>query len=61
MPAGILVAPLMPGINDSPEQVGEDPRLAEEAGAISVGDVTLHLRGEVRDIFFDWLSSTGPT
>ena len=35
VPAGILIAPLMPGINDSPEQVGEILRLAEEAGAIS--------------------------
>ena len=55
VPAGVLVAPLMPGINDSPEQVGEIVELANEAGAVSMGAVTLHLRGEVRDIFFDWL------
>jgi DNA repair photolyase len=55
IPAGVLVAPLMPGINDSPEDVRKIRELAKEAGAISVGAVTLHLRGEVRDIFFDWL------
>jgi DNA repair photolyase len=60
VPAGVLVAPLMPGINDSPEQVNEILRLAEEAGAVSVSPVALHLRGEVRDIFFDWLRCHRP-
>jgi DNA repair photolyase len=55
IPCGILVAPLMPGINDSPEQVERILELAEEAGAVSVGGIALHLRGEVRGIFFDWL------
>jgi DNA repair photolyase len=55
VPAGVLVAPLMPGINDAPEQVEKILSLAEEAGAISVAGVALHLRGEVRGIFFDWL------
>jgi len=55
IPSGVLVAPLMPGINDSPEQVTRILELAEEAGAVSIGAVTLHLRGEVKDIFFDWL------
>ena len=45
VPAGILIAPLMPGINDSPEQVGEIVRLAEDAGAISVGAVRAAPRG----------------
>jgi DNA repair photolyase len=60
VPAGVLVAPLMPGINDSPEQVNEILRLAEEAGAVSVSPVALHLRGEVREIFFDWLRCHRP-
>jgi DNA repair photolyase len=60
VPAGILVAPLMPGINDSPEQVSEITRLAEEAGAISAGSVALHLRGEVKGIFFGWLRQHRP-
>src|SRR5438128_1707643 len=60
VPSGILVAPLMPGINDSPEQVREILRLAGDAGAVNVAGVTLHLRGELRDIFFDWLRCHRP-
>jgi DNA repair photolyase len=60
IPCGILVAPLMPGINDGPEQVAEILRLAEEAGATGVGGIALHLRGEVREVFFDWLRSHRP-
>src|SRR5918998_5531623 len=55
IPTGILIAPLMPGINDAPEQVEEIIALATEAGATSIGGITLHLRGAVRTVFFDWL------
>jgi DNA repair photolyase len=50
----------MPGINDSPEEVSKILELAADAGAVSVAGVTLHLRGEVRDIFFDWLRNHRP-
>jgi len=60
IPCGILIAPLMPGVNDSPEQVERILELAEEAGAVSVGGIALHLRGEVRGIFLDWLRSQRP-
>jgi DNA repair photolyase len=60
VPAGILIAPMMPGVNDAPEQVEEIVRTAEDAGAISIGSVALHLRGEVRDIFFAWLRAHRP-
>jgi DNA repair photolyase len=60
VPTGILVAPLMPGINDSPRQVEEILTVAGEAGAISVGGLCLHLRGEVKGIFMDWLRSYRP-
>ena len=60
IPVGVLVAPLMPGINDSPEQVEEILRLCAEAGADSVGGLGLHLKGEVREIFLDWLRSYRP-
>src|SRR2546430_11634772 len=60
IPAGILIAPLMPGINDSPEQVERIIEIATEAGAVSIGGIALHLRGEVRDIFFDWLREHRP-
>jgi DNA repair photolyase len=60
IPTGVLVAPLMPGINDAPEQVEEILDLATQAGARTIGGVALHLRGEVREIFFDWLRQHRP-
>jgi DNA repair photolyase len=60
VPCGVLIAPLMPGINDSPEQVEEILELCGEAGAVSIGGICLHLRGEVRQIFMEWLASYRP-
>src|SRR4051812_5748679 len=60
IPCGVLVAPLMPGINDSPEQVERILELCSEAGATHIGGITLHLRGEVRAIFMDWLRAQRP-
>lgn len=60
VPTGVLVAPLMPGVNDSPEQVDRILELATEAGATNVAGLCLHLRGEVRGIFMDWLRSYRP-
>jgi DNA repair photolyase len=60
IPAGVLIAPLMPGVNDAPEQVEEILELAGEAGARSVAGVPLHLRGEVREIWLDWLRQYRP-
>src|SRR6266508_816305 len=60
IPTGVLVAPLMPGINDDPRQVEEILELAAKAGARSVSGIALHLRGEVRGVFMDWLRSYRP-
>jgi DNA repair photolyase len=60
IPCGVLVAPLMPGINDAPERVERILELCAEAGAVSVGGICLHLRGEVRGVFMDWLRSYRP-
>jgi DNA repair photolyase len=60
IPTGILIAPLMPGINDAPEQVEKIVEIANEAGAVSIGGITLWLRGPVREIFFDWLKTARP-
>ena len=60
IPTGVLIAPLMPGINDAPDQVEPILRLAAEAGAVQVGGIALHLRGEVKRIFFDWLHAHRP-
>jgi DNA repair photolyase len=60
IPTGILVAPLMPGINDDPKQVEEIIQTAIAAGATSIGGIGLHLRGEVRGVFMEWLRSYRP-
>jgi DNA repair photolyase len=60
IPTGVLIAPLMPGINDAPEQIEPLLQAASEAGAMSVGGVALHLRGEVRDVFMGWLRAQRP-
>jgi DNA repair photolyase len=60
IPTGVLIAPLMPGINDAPRQVERLLELATEAGATSIAGVALHLRGDVRKVFMDWLRSQRP-
>ncbi len=58
--SGVLIAPLMPGINDSPEQVRPIVERARKAGASFLGGVALHLRDEVKDVFFAWLQAKRP-
>ena len=60
IPTGVLVAPLMPGINDDPRQVERILEIAGEMGAKSVGGIGLHLRGEVKGIYMDWLRQYRP-
>ena len=58
--SGVLIAPLMPGINDSPEQVRPIVDGARAAGATFLGGVALHLKGEVKDVFLAWLQAKRP-
>jgi DNA repair photolyase len=60
IPTGVLIAPLMPGINDAPHQLEPLLQGAIAAGARHVGGVALHLRGGVKDVFMDWLRSQRP-
>ena len=60
IPTGVLIAPLMPGINDAPHQIEPLLELAAEAGATNIAGTGLHLRGEVREVFFDWLRARRP-
>jgi DNA repair photolyase len=50
----------MPGINDAPEQVEPLLEAAAAAGATGIGGIALHLRGDVRQLFMDWLRSYRP-
>jgi DNA repair photolyase len=60
IPTGVLIAPLMPGINDAPHQLEPLLQGAIDAGATSIGGVALHLRGEVKGLFMDWLRTRRP-
>ena len=60
IPTGVLIAPLMPAINDAPEQLEPLLEAAIEAGATGIGGLALHLRGEVRELFFDFLRAQRP-
>jgi DNA repair photolyase len=57
---GVLIAPLMPGVNDAPEQVEPILELAAEAGAAYVTGIALHLRADVKDLWFEWLREHRP-
>src|SRR3954453_5458852 len=52
---GIVIAPLMPGINDDPAQIEEIVRAAEDAGVESIDTLPLHLRGATKRVFLEWL------
>jgi DNA repair photolyase len=60
IPTGVLIAPLMPGINDAPEQIEPLLEAAHEAGAHNIAGIALHMRGEVRDVFMGWMSGARP-
>jgi DNA repair photolyase len=58
--SGVLIAPLMPGINDHPDQVRPIVERAKKAGATFLGSAALHLRDEVKDVFMAWLEAKRP-
>jgi DNA repair photolyase len=60
IPTGVLIAPLMPGINDAPHQLEPLLEGAIDAGATHIGGVALHLRPGVKEVFMDWLRATRP-
>jgi DNA repair photolyase len=60
IPCGVLIAPVLPGISDSPEQLADVVEACVEAGAVSVSPILLHLRPGVREIFMPWLEGYRP-
>jgi DNA repair photolyase len=57
---GVLVAPIIPGLSDRPEQVDEVVARCVEAGAVSISSVALHLRRGVREHYLGWLAGARP-
>jgi DNA repair photolyase len=58
IPVTVLVAPIIPGINDS--EIEAILTAAKAAGATEAGYVMLRLPLEVRDIFREWLLDHAP-
>ncbi|MGH9126336.1 MAG: radical SAM protein [Acidimicrobiales bacterium] len=57
---GVLVAPILPGLSDHPEQIRAVVEASAEAGASSISAVPLHLRPGVREHYLDWLGRARP-
>jgi DNA repair photolyase len=57
---GVLVAPVLPGISDAPDQLEAVVRACIGAGATSISTVMLHLRPGVRELFLPWLQRERP-
>ena len=60
IPTGILMAPILPGLSDAPEQLRAVVEAAIEAGATHVSPILLHLRPGVREEFLPWLETEHP-
>ena len=60
VPCGVLMAPILPGISDSPEQLRATVEAAASAGATHVTPIVLHLRPGVREEFMPWLEAAHP-
>jgi DNA repair photolyase len=60
IPCGILMAPILPGISDSPELLRAVVRAAADAGASHLTPITLHLRPGVKEEFLPWLEEAYP-
>jgi DNA repair photolyase len=60
IPTGVLMAPVLPGLSDRPEQLRAVVEAAIEAGATHVSPILLHLRPGVREEFLPWLEGAHP-
>jgi len=60
VPCGVLIAPVLPGISDAPEQLDAVVRACIAAGARSITPLLLHLRPGVREHYLEWLAGTRP-
>jgi DNA repair photolyase len=57
---GVLLAPVLPGLSDRPDQLDAVVRACVEAGAPSISPVLLHLRPGVREHYLGWLGQHRP-
>lgn len=60
VPAGIMLAPVMPGLTDSDQSIEEVIQAAAEHGAQFLAPVVLHLRPGTKEWFMPWLREMYP-
>jgi DNA repair photolyase len=60
IPCGVLMAPILPGISDGPDQLRRVVEGCIEAGAQYVSPIMLHLRPVVKEEYMRWLEETYP-
>jgi DNA repair photolyase len=60
IPCGVLIAPVLPGLSDHPDQLKGVVDACVEAGAVSISTNALHLRPGVRQHYMAWLERTYP-
>jgi DNA repair photolyase len=60
IPTGVMVAPIMPGLNDDPDALDALVDAAAAAGAVHITPIVLHLRPGVRELFWPWLERAHP-
>jgi DNA repair photolyase len=58
IPAGVMVAPVIPGLTD--HEVEAILEASADAGAVDAGYVLLRLPLEVKDLFAEWLETHAP-
>lgn len=58
IPCGVMVAPIIPGINN--QDITEIIRSAAEAGALKAGYTVVRLNGQLGDLFQEWLKAHYP-
>ncbi|HZA40207.1 MAG TPA: radical SAM protein [Actinomycetota bacterium] len=57
---GVMIAPVLPGISDSEEQLRAVIEAALDAGATHVSPILLHLRPGVKEVYMQWLEENYP-
>jgi DNA repair photolyase len=61
VPCGVLMAPILPYLSDSPAQLEATVRAIAEAGANHVVPIVLHLRPGSREWYMAWLDREHPS
>jgi DNA repair photolyase len=60
VPCGVLMAPILPYLSDSPAQLERTVAAIAAAGAAHVSPLVLHLRPGARQWYLRWLADTHP-